>query len=284
MNKNLIIMLLMGFAVVLAGCSTFSSDKESDEDKPLIEEADPRSAEAIYNEAMEALNKEDYFTAIPLFEQVEREYPYSKFSTKSQLQAAYAAYQDDQYNQAIIGLDRFIELHPGNEEIDYAYYLKALVFYEQISDVARDQEITKQALSSFDTLITRFPESEYTRDAKLKKDLTLDHLAGKEMNIGRYYLKRNQINAAINRFQTVVKDYETTTHVAEALHRLVESYLTLGLKQEALKVAAILGYNYPGSKWYQDTYKILDEKSRQKMVEGNSLWNRTVDSLFDSDE
>jgi len=140
--------------------------------------------------------------------------------------------------------------------------------------------ITKQALRSFDTLITRFPNSEYTRDAKLKRDLTLDHLAGKEMEIGRYYLNRNEINAAVNRFRTVVKDYQTTTHVPEALHRLVESYLTLGLKGEATRVAAVLGHNYPGSKWYQDSYKILDTKSREKILKDRSFIDKTVDSVF----
>ena len=134
-----------------------------------------------------------------------------------------------------------LTLHPGNEDIDYAYYLKSLAYYEQISDVQRDQEITDQALQALNSLIVRFPQSQYTRDAKLKRDLTLDHLAGKEMEIGRYYLNRNQVNAAINRFRTVVKDYQTTTHVPEALHRLVESYLTLGLRNEAVRVAAVPG-------------------------------------------
>ncbi|MEM9469951.1 MAG: outer membrane protein assembly factor BamD [Pseudomonadota bacterium] len=280
MDKIFVISLLVFSLAFMSACSSPGNEEElSTLDTPTT-----KSAEALYEEAMREMGDENYVQAILLFEKIEQEYPYSKFSTKGQLQAAYAGYLDDKYDYAIVSLDRFIELHPGNEEIDYAHYLKALTYYEQISDVARDQEITKQALDAFETLIIRFPESEYTRDAKLKKDLTLDHLAGKEMNIGRYYLKRNQINAAINRFQTVVKDYQTTTHVAEALHRLVESYLTLGLKEEALKVAAVLGYNYPGSKWYQDTYKVLDAKSRQKIIENQSLWNKTVDSLFNNDE
>jgi len=245
--------------------------------------ASTKTAETLYSEATEAMNDGDYSVAIPLFEKVEQEYPYSKLASKSQLMAALSAYESDQYARAIIGLDRFIELYPGNEQVDYAYYLKALTYYEQISDVSRDQEMTQLALQSFDTLINRFPESQYTRDAKLKKDLTLDHLAGKEMEIGRYYLKRNQMNAAINRFQNVVKTYETTTHVAEALHRLVEAYTILGLNQEAIKIAAVLGHNYPGSKWYEDSYKILDAKSRQEVLEGRSYWNRTVDKLFDGE-
>ena len=182
-----------------------------------------------------------------------------------------------------MALDRFIELHPGNEDIDYAYYLKSLAFYEQISDVALDQAMTELSLQSFDTLITRFPNSEFTRDAKLKRDLTLDHLAGKEMEIGRYYLNRNQMNAAINRFRNVVSDYQTTTHVPEALHRLVEAYLTLGLENEATRVAAVLGHNYPGSDWYEDSYEILKPESRQKLMEDRSFMDRTIDSLFKAD-
>lgn len=270
---------------ILVFAVTACSGKPKDEEVSLAESIEKSSqpAEQLYEEANKAMADGDYQTAIPLFEQIEREYPYSKFATKSQLKAALAAFENDKYDQAILSLDRFIELHPGNEEIDYAYYLKALAYYEQISDVARDQEITKQSLEAFDTLIKRFPDSQYTRDAKLKRDLTLDHLAGKEMTIGRYYLKRNQVNAAINRFQSVVKDYQTTTHVTEALHRLVESYLILGLRHEAVRVASVLGHNYPGSKWYQDTYRILDAKSRSEMLEERSFWNKTVDSLFDSE-
>ncbi len=272
--------LLLPCLMIVAGCSGKDKDVDVSEQSAASQ---GKSAEALYEEAQIAMQNGEYKTAIPLYEQVEREYPYSKFATKSQLMASKAAFDDDQYDQAILSLDRFIELHPGNDEIDYAYYLKALAYYEQISDVARDQAITQRSLEAFDTLIKRFPDSEYARDAKLKRDLTLDHLAGKEMQIGRYYLKRNQINAAINRFQAVVKNYETTTHITEALHRLVESYLILGLRSEAVKVASVLGYNYPGSKWYQDTYKILDKESRKQILEERSFWNKTVDSLFDSE-
>lgn len=255
----------------------------SDKPETITTEAPQKSVEVLYNEAADALDAEEFQRANRLFQDVEREFPYSKWATKAQLMAAYAAYQDDSYDEAVLALDRFIELHPGSEDIDYAYYLRALTFYEQISDVARDQAMTKQSLKAFDALITRFPNSDYTRDSKLKRDLTLDHLAGKEMEIGRYYLKRNQINAAINRFRTVVKEYQTTTHVAEALHRLVEAYLTLGLRTEATRIAAVLGHNYPGSKWYEDSYKILDEKSRQEILEDRSFVDKTVNSLFKSE-
>jgi outer membrane protein assembly factor BamD len=265
--------LLLLSALALAACS---SDKEpkTQADQPV---------DVLYNKATAALEDKNYQDATKSFEEVERQHPYSQWATQAQLMAAYSSYLGQQYDDAIIALDRFIELHPGSKDIAYAHYLKALCYYEQITDVARDQAMTNQSLEAFNTLINRFPDSEYTRDAILKRDLTLDHLAGKEMEIGRYYLNRNEINAAINRFRAVVKDYQTTTHVAEALHRLVECYLTLGLKEEALRVAAVLGYNYPGSEWYKRTYEILDESSRQKMLEERSFVDRTVESLFKPD-
>ena len=158
-----------------------------------------------------------------------------------------------------------------------------ICFYEQISDVSRDQFLTEESTKAFDTLIRRFPESRYSRDAKLKRDLTLDHLAGKEMEIGRYYLVRGHVNAALNRFQTVVRDYQTTTHTAEALHRIVEVNLTLGLVEEATKVAAVLGHNYPGSKWYEQSFKLLDPEARQRILDDRGFVDRTIDSLLKPD-
>jgi outer membrane protein assembly factor BamD len=278
MQMKYLNMVLLAVALTLGACG--GKDVET---KTLVEGQTTKPVEVLYNEAADALDDEEYRRAKGLFEEVERQYPYSKWATKAQLMSAFAAYQDDKYDEAIFAIDRFTELHPGNEDIDYAYYLKALAYYEQISDVARDQAMTEQALKAFDTLITRFPDSEYTRDSKLKRDLTLDHLAGKEMEIGRYYMNRNQINAAINRFRVVVTQYQTTTHTPEALHRLVESYLTLGLRTEATRVAAVLGHNYPGSKWYEDSYQILDAKSRKEIMEGRSFVDKTIDSLFKPD-
>lgn len=197
--------------------------------------------------------------------------------------SAYSSYQAQSYDEAVIALDRFIELHPGNKDIDYAHYLKALCYYEQISDVARDQYMTEQALRALETLIARFPDSKYARDAALKRDLTYDHLAGKEMEIGRYYLNRGHINAAINRFREVIEKYQTTTHTPEALHRLVEAYLTLGLRAEAKQVAAVLGYNYPGSKWYERSFALLDDRTRQEILDERGFVDRTIESLFKPD-
>ena len=199
---------------------------------------------------------------------------------QAQLRSAESSYQSLRYDDALIALDRFIELHPGSDQIDYAYYMKAMCFYEQMTDVRRDQEMTRLALDALDVVVNRFPQSKYAREAKLKRDLTLDHLAGKEMEIGRYYLTRNEMNAAINRFLTVVKQYQTTTHVPEALHRLVEAYTTLGLKEEATRVASVLGYNYPGSKWYADSFAILDPAQRARIKDERGWVDRTVESIL----
>jgi outer membrane protein assembly factor BamD len=271
------ILFLVTCVAGVTACSSSSPDEFS-EGTDAVEQVE--SAQSIYDDAQTALDKKNYRQAISKFQEVERLHPYSKWATKAQMMAAYTAYEQDSYEEAILALDRFVRLHPGNEDVDYALYLKAMSYYQQISDVSRDQEITKQALKSFNALVKRFPNSEYTRDAKLKRDLTMDHLAGKEMEVGRYYLNRNEVNAAINRFRAVVTNFQTTTHIPEALHRLVESYLILGLKAEARQVAAVLGHNYPGSKWYEDSYKILDEKSRQQILDDRSFVDKTVDTLF----
>lgn len=267
--------LLMTFPLALLASACSSSDKDTQiADQPV---------ESLYNKAAAAMDAQNYQEASTLFEEVVRQHPYSEWATRSELMSAYADYQAQSYDEAVIGLDRFMELHPGNKDIDYALYLRALCFYEQISDVARDQLMTQEAMKGFDALILRYPDSRYSRDATLKRDLTMDHLAGKEMEIGRYYLNRGEVNAAINRFRSVVKDYQTTTHIPEALHRMVESYLTLGLKDQALKVAAVLGHNYPGSTWYQDTYKLMDPDQRAQLEDGRGWLDRTMDSLLKPD-
>lgn len=273
LRRFAVCLLLMGTLSMLAGCASH------DKDKPVAEV----TAESLYQQADEAMAKELYKTATGLYEKVEQQFPYSELATKAQVMAALASYRDERYDDAIIALDRFIQLHPGMDNLDYAYYLKALCHYDQIADVRRDQSITREALADLEALIKRFPNSDYRRDAELKRDLTLDHLAGKEMEVGRYYLNRGYINAAINRFLIVVKDYQTTTHVPEALHRLVEAYLTLGMKAEAYKVAAVLGHNYPGSQWYERSYDLMDDASRQALIDGQSTWDKTINAIFKPD-
>jgi len=271
--KRLIHLFTVFAVIFLAACGSNekSLDKNFQPDTPV---------ETLYNNAAKAMDTKNYKQAFDLFNEVERQHPYSQWATRAQLMAAYAAFESEEYHKSIIALDRFIRLHPGNRNIDYAYYLKALNFYVQISDVGRDQEMTLRARENFETLLRLYPNSKYARDARLKQDLTMDHLAGKEMNVGRYYLVRNQYHAAIKRFLEVVKNYQTTTHVPEALHRLVEAYLSLGIREEATRVAAVLGYNYPGSVWYEDTYKLLDDVQRQELLDSRGFIDKTLDSLF----
>ncbi|MCZ6605972.1 MAG: outer membrane protein assembly factor BamD [Alphaproteobacteria bacterium] len=216
-----------------------------------------READQLYNSAVNALESRKYPQAVTLFEEVERQHPYSLFATKAQLMSAYASYADQEFDGAINALDRYIELHPGNRDISYAYYLRALSYYDQIADVRRDQRITERAVENLEELVRRFPDSDYARDASVKLDLARDHLAGKEMEVGRFYLQRKNYTAAINRFQNVVDRYDTTTHVPEALHRLVEAFTAIGLINEAQEAAAVLGHNYPGSEWYLDSYELV---------------------------
>lgn len=240
-------LLMAGAMLILVACS---------EEEPEYVE---RPVEELYNEAMDMLEVRNFEGAVNAFEEVDRQHPYSVWATKAQLMSAYVNYRADRYDEAIIALDRFIDLHPGNRDIAYAYYLRAVSYYEQIVDVGRDQKITRLALDALRDLLRRFPNTEYARDAQLKVDLTQDHLAGKEMSIGRFYQRRDEHLAAINRFRAVIRGYETTTHVPEALHRLVESYVALGIGDEAERTASVLGYNFPGSDWYANSYALIQD-------------------------
>jgi outer membrane protein assembly factor BamD len=214
----------------------------------------------LYNNALDTLNSGKTRDAAKLFDEVERQHPYSEWATQAQLMSAYAYYLIDSYDDAIPALERFIDLHPGNRSAAYAYYLRALCYYEQIADVNRDQGNTEEAQRALSDVIARFPNTPYARDATLKLDLVRDHLAGKEMAVGRYYQERGQYLAAINRYKIVVDQYQTTTHLPEALERLTEAYVALGVYDEAERTASVLGYNYPGSDWYQQAYNLLTQK------------------------
>ncbi|MEZ7846605.1 MAG: outer membrane protein assembly factor BamD [Rhodospirillales bacterium] len=245
---------LWNFSTLLLAAGLMSGCAVGVEKKVYVEEP----VEDLYNSAIDLMLEGKFRTSTTKFDEVERQHPYSVWSTKAQLMAAYAYYQANRYDEGIVALDRFIQLHPANKDISYAYYLKALSYYEQISDVSRDQKMTQLALTSLRELTRRYPNSKYSRDAKLKLDLTYDHLAGKEMQVGRYYHTQRQYLAAINRFKVVVEKYQTTTHVPEALHRMTEGYYALGLLGEARKTAAVLGHNYPGSKWYINSYEMIE--------------------------
>lgn len=248
----------------LAACGT-----SSDEDEVAYVE---RPVEEIYNEAYDEALIGNFRKAAPLFDEVERQHPYSIWATQAQLMAAYSLYQANKYDDAVSALDRFIQLNPSNPNVDYAYYLKGLSFYERIVDVGRDQKMTRDALTSFDEVIRRFPNSKYARDARLKIDLARNHLAGKEMAIGRWYLERGQYLPAINRFRAVVDNYDTTDQVPEALLRLTEAYTALGLIPEAERSAAVLGHNYPGSEWYQDAYVLVTQGRSRETAETDTGW------------
>jgi outer membrane protein assembly factor BamD len=243
--------LMAGLLLALALASCSSVKKNTYVEQPV---------DVLYNNAMDLLAQKNYAKAADTFDQVEQQHPYSVWATRAQLMSAYALYQASRYDDSIVAADRYIQLHPGNRDVAYAYYLKALDYYIQIEDVGRDQEYTEKALQALQEVVRRFPNTAYARDARLKIDLARDHLAGKEMAIGRWYEKQGYYLAALNRFKAVVQNYQTTTHTPEALERMTECYLALGLKNEARRTAAVLGYNYPGSAWYAHTYTLVTGK------------------------
>ena len=218
-----------------------------------------RDVETLYAEAQRRMDRGNIILAAALFDEVERQHPYSPWARRAQLMSAFSYYIARDYNKAIQNSQRFLSIHPGNKDAPYAYYLIALSYYEQISDVNRDQKITEQARAALREVNRRFPQSEYAADARLKIDLVDDHLAGKEMEIGRFYQRSGQWLSANLRFRNVVDNFETTSHTPEALYRLTESTLALGLPQEAVKYAAVLGANYPGTKWYERAFKLIDK-------------------------
>jgi outer membrane protein assembly factor BamD len=242
--------LALAFLAGLAGCAN-TPDAQLPDTPP----------ENLYNQGANALDQGNDADAAKLFEEVQRQHPYSALEPQSEIMAAYSYYRSNKYDDAIGALDHFIQLHPGNKNAAYAYYLKALCYYEQIEDVRRDQKVTEQALDALNEVVNRYPTTAYARDARLKIDLTRDHLAGKEMDIGRYYEDQKLYGAAINRFRTVIEKYQTTSHTPEALERLTECYLALGVNEEAQTAAAVLGYNYPGSTWYQASFDLLKGKN-----------------------
>lgn len=259
-RRRLGVVVAVVAAAMMAGCAG-----EKDKELKYVE----TPVDELYNKAIDVLSVKRYQEAAKRFDEVERQHPYSVWARRAMLMSAYSYYRANKYDDAILAAKRFISLHPGNRDVAYAYYLIGVSYYEQISDVGRDQKMTEEALKALREVARRFPETDYARDARVKVDMTLDHLAGKEMAVGRWYLRRNQPLAAINRFTNVVRDYQTTTHVPEALLRLTESYLTMGVLHEAQATAAVLGYNFPGSKWYQDAYKLLKNRKLQPRGSGD---------------
>jgi len=218
-----------------------------------------RDVNTLYNLALRELDRANYAAAAIIFDEVERQHPYSIWARRAQLMSAFSYYAAKDYQKAIDSSRRFLSIHPGNKDAPYAYYLIALSYYEQINDVERDQSTTRSALDSLGELVRRYPDTRYAADARLKIDLVRDHIAGHEMEIGRFYQSRGDWLASVNRFKTVVDEYQSTSHVPEALMRLTESYLALGIPEEAHKAAAVLGANYPGTKWYKRAYALVQK-------------------------
>lgn len=225
-----------------------------------------RPVDLLYRAGAEKLDQRRWSEAVDYFSEVERQHPYSEWARRSILMQAYAHYEANQYEDALSDSDRFIQLYPGSPSAAYAFYLKAVCYFEQIMDVGRDQGSTQNALSALREVVQRYPKSAYAADARIKIDMVNDQLAGKEMAIGRWYLHQNQPLAAIGRFKRVIELYQTTSHTPEALYRLVEADLTIGLTDEAKRNGAVLGYNFPGDAWYADAYKLLARRGLQPNI------------------
>jgi outer membrane protein assembly factor BamD len=258
-NSSRAVVIAAMCALALAACA-------GNKKKPRLA-YEERPVELLYATGADRLDRRQWAQAVDYFQEVERQHPYSEWSRRSILMQAFAHYQANNYAEAIGDADRFISLYPGNPTAAYAHYLKAICYFEQIVDVGRDQAATGQALDNLREVTQRYPRTEYAADARLKIDMVNDQLAGKEMAIGRYYLRQGKTLAAVGRFRTVIDRQQTTSHAPEALYRLVEAYLTLGLVDEAKRNGAVLGYNFPGDRWYADAYKLLTNSGLRPAVE-----------------
>ncbi|QAY77635.1 outer membrane protein assembly factor BamD [Sphingosinicella sp. BN140058] len=246
--------ILLAMVLPLAACA---GGKKTRADTQYV----ARDVNTLYGQAKDRLDRGQYQVAAALFDEVERQHPYSVWARRAQLMSAFSYYAARDYTKSIDSARRFLSIHPGNRDAPYAHYLIALAYYEQIEDVTRDQKITGQALDALNELVRRYPNTRYASDARLKIDLVRDHLAGKEMEVGRFYQRRAQWLASVQRFRVVVDEYQTTSHAPEALMRLTESYLALGIPDEARKSAAVLGANYPNTKWYERAYELVQKNA-----------------------
>jgi outer membrane protein assembly factor BamD len=250
------VLIVCGLAV--AGCDTLAAINPFDKSEKYKMEIVPEiPAEQLYNQGLGRLENKDFEGAAKKFTDLDKQYPYSEWSRKALIMTAYSHYEGQAYDDAINTSRRYLQLHPSSQDAAYAQYLVAMSHYNQIPDVTRDQERAEKALVAMQELIDRYPKSEYVPDVRYKIQVARDQLAGREMEVGRYYLQRRNYTAAINRFRDVVGKYQTTRHVEEALMRLAESYMALGIVNEAQTAAAVLGHNFPDSSWYKDSYTLL---------------------------
>jgi outer membrane protein assembly factor BamD len=244
--------------LALAGCDTLSSINPFDKSetyKPEIVADVP--AEQIYNDGLARIQKRDFEGAAKKFNNLDKQYPYSEWSRRGMIMEAYATYEGGLYDESVTAAKRYLQLHPNTPDAAYAQYLMASSYYDQIPDITRDQEKSERAILALQELVERYPSSEYVPDAKKKIQVASDQLAGKELEVGRFYLQKRNYSGAINRFRTVVARYQTTRHVEEALERLTEAYMAMGIVNEAQTAAAVLGHNFPDSPWYKDAHSLL---------------------------
>jgi outer membrane protein assembly factor BamD len=246
------LLLLAAALLPLSACAALQGSRTKADTRYVA-----RDVNTLYNAGWDRMREHNYRAAAVIFDEVERQHPYSVWARRAQLMSAFNYYAAGDHTKSIESARRFLSIHPGNRDAPYALYLVALNYYEQISDVTRDQAITRQALESLGEVVRRYPTTPYADDARIKVDLVRDHLAGKEMEIGRFYQRRRLWLAATVRFRTVIDDYQTTSHAPEALMRLTESYLALGVPQEAQRAASVLGANYPNTRWYQRAYELV---------------------------
>ncbi len=253
---------LASVAVVLplSGCA--------DHDKNAILPDEP--ADKLYNEGLTLLNRREYSDAAKKFEEVDRQHPYSEWARKSLLMSAFAYYQEQKHDETIAAARRYVALHPGSQDAAYAQYLMASSYFDRIPDITRDQQATERAMRSLEEVIRKYPDTEYAEGSRRKLEVARDQLAGKEMLIGRYYMDKRNFTGAINRFKSVVTQYQTTRHVEEALMRLTEAYMALGIVNEAETAAAVLGHNFPSSQWYRDAYKLVESGGNMPQENKNS--------------
>ncbi len=263
--------VLAGMVLVLSGCAGLNLFGPS---KIVEEEIIP--PEVLYQTALDDMDRQYFSTAIESLEKLERQHPYSEYAERAKLMTVYARFRTGAYEDAVLAADRYLALYPSSSEVAYVLFLKGSSYFKQIKDITRDQQLAQDAIDTYSLLINTYPNSEYVSDSKENMRVSFDQLAGKEMSVGRYYLGNGQNTAAINRFRTVVEKYQTTTHIEEALYRLTEGYLKLGLVSEAKSAAAVLGLNYPSSNWYDSAYTLLQAQGLvPEAVEGNWLTAET---------
>lgn len=258
----------MGLMVLaLAGCAGMNLFSA-----PKIKEEEIVPPDQLYTEALAQMDRQRYGGAVTTLEKLERQHPYSDYAEKAKVMIVYADFRLGKYDDAILAADRYLALHANAKDVPYVLYLKGTSYFNQITDITRDQQISRDAIDTYTLLISNYSDSEYAKDARDKLRIASDQLAGKEMSVGRYYLGNGQYTAAINRFRVVVENYQTSTHIEEALYRLTESNLLLGLIPEAQTAAAVLGHNYPSSTWYQEAFELLQKQGLAPAVnEGSSL-------------